>query len=990
MFALIMLYAAAAVLVPWAAGRNGRAMGYAAALVPAATAAWAIARAGDVAGGHDDTARLSWAPDLGLAVDFRLDALAVVMLLLVGGVGAVVLCYSAWYFPSGPRTDRLTVGTLVAFAGAMTGLVLADNLLVLYVFWELTTVSSFILIGAGHPERTADRRAALQALLTTTAFGLVMLVGFVVLGEAAGTYRISEIVADPPGGAAARTAMVLILLGAFAKSAQMPLHAWLPAAMVAPTPVSGYLHAAAMVKAGVYLVARLSPAFAETGLWSPLIVSVGLVSLLVGGAVALRQDDLKRLLAYGTVSQLGFLMVLLGAGTRTAALAGIALLLAHGLFKAPLFLTVGVLEHEEGTRRAHELSGRRRPVLTVAAALATASMIGLPPFLGYVAKEAALKAFAHGGTDAIVLAGIVAGSALTVAYGARFLHGAFGGAFGGGDGDETGDGAGRPRPGGRRPWGLVGPVVVLAVAGFAGGLLTGPLDPLLAAYADTLPAPSPGYELALWHGLGPPVVLTLVAFALGFALYWAFGRTFPARSVRWRAPDAQDAYDGTVAATLAAARGVTRRIQTGSLPVYLFVIGVMVLLLPGAGLVAGLIGGTAPRPSADRLRAWDEPAQPLLVGVVVVCSLAAVRVRRRLSAALLLAGVGYSVGGLFVVHGGPDVALTLLVVETLSLIMLVFALRRLSDRFPPRRRTTSARVGTALVSACLGVFVALFMAVAGLSRGADPVGPAYAGPAEKEKAKNIVNAILVDFRALDTLGEIVVLAIAAMGVAGLILTGPGAPPLRERRTVRPGPTHGLTGEPSPRNPPEQPEGRTRWLAAPGRPPLGGSSVILEATARLLGPTLLVVSVYLLVAGHGRPGGGFVGGLVAGMAFVLRYLPGGKRELAYAIPVRPAVLLGGGLLVAVAAGAAGWLTGDAFLYQTTYHAHAPLIGEIHLPTSLFFDIGVYLLVLGLVLTVLTTLGASLERQPGKDGAGEDGAEEDRAEKAARDVAGEEPR
>ncbi|MBE1533891.1 Na+/H+ antiporter subunit A [Actinomadura algeriensis] len=974
MFTLILLYAAAAVLVPWALGRHGRAMGYAAALVPAATAAWAVARAGHVAGGRDDTARLEWAPRLGLAIDFRLDALAVVMLLLVGGVGAVVLCYAARYFPSGPRTERLAVGTLVAFAGAMTGLVLADNLLVLYVFWELTTVSSFILIGAGHPERVEDRRAALQALLTTTAFGLVMLAGFIVLGETAGTYRISELVADPPGGAAARTAMVLILLGAFAKSAQMPLHAWLPAAMVAPTPVSGYLHAAAMVKAGVYLVARLSPAFAESGPWSPLIVSVGLVSLLAGGVVALRQDDLKRLLAYGTVSQLGFLMVLFGAGTRTAALAGIALLLAHGLFKAPLFLAVGVLEHREGTRHADELSGagRRRPVLAAAAALAIASMIGLPPFLGFVAKETALKAFAHGGTDAAVLAGIVAGSALTVAYGARFLHGAFGGPPG-----ASGAG-GRPRT----SWGLVAPVVVLAVAGFAGGMLTGPLDTLLGAYADTLPAPHPDYEFALWHGLGLPIYLTIVAFAVGFAVYWAFGRTFPAPPVRWRPPDAQDAYDGVVAATLFAARGVTRRIQTGSLPAYLTVIGVMVLLLPGAGLAAGLIGGTAPRPSGERLRGWDEPGQLLLVGIVVVCAAAAVRVRRRLSAALLLAGVGYAVGGLFVVHGGPDVALTLLVVETLSLIMLVLALRRLPDRFPPRRRTPAARAGTAALSIGLGVFVALFMVVASISRTAAPVGPAYAGPTAEEGAKNVVNMIIVDLRALDTLGEIVVLAVASMGVAGLVLTGPGAPPLHERRPVRPGPTRGLAGEPSAsREPaPRRRQGRTRWLAAPGRPPLGGSSVVLEATARLLGPTLLVVSIYLLVAGHGRPGGGFVGGLVAGMAFVLRYLPGGKRELALAIPVRPAVLLGGGLLVTLATGAAGWLMGDAFLYATSYHWHAPVIGEIHLPTSLFFDVGVYLLVLGLVLTILTTLGASLE----------EGAEQTRAEREGRDVAGEEPR
>lgn len=948
---LVAAYAVAAVAVPWALGRNGRAMACAAAVLPAVTAGWAVSRAGD----GDVTERIGWASDLGLAIDLRLDALAIVMLVLVGGVGAVVLCYSGWYFGPG---ERLMTGTLVAFAGAMTGLVLADNLLVLYVFWELTTVSSFILIGSARPERAEDRRAATEALLMTTAFGLVMLAGFVLVGQAAGTYRISAMLADPPGGAAAEAGVVLVLLGAFAKSAQVPLHAWLPAAMVAPTPVSAYLHAAAMVKAGVYLVARLAPAFADTGVWRPMVVVAGLVSLVVGGLVALRQDDLKRLLAYGTVSQLGLLMVLLGNGTPMAALAGTALLLAHGVFKAPLFMAVGVVEHETGTRRADCLSGagRRLPVLAAAGAAAIASMIGLPPFLGFVAKEAAIKAFAHGGLDAVVLGGVVAGSALTVAYGLRFLHGAFGG-------PPSPSGGGRQR----ESWGLVGPVAVLAVAGFVLGVFPRPVQKLVEPYAGTLGLKS-DYELALWHGLGLALGLTALAIGAGVGLYYAFGRSFPARGVRWRVLDAQRAYDAVIEAALAGAHAVTRRVQIGSLPVYLGVIAVMVLVLPGTALAAGLIGGRGPSEPVSTLRAWDDPVQPVLAVVVAGCALAALRARTRLSAALLLAGVGYGTGGLFVMQGAPDLALTLLVVETLSLIMLVLVLRRLPERFPPRRRTTPGRVATGAISVCLGGFVAVFLVVAALSRGSEPVGPRYAGPAEEEGAKNVVNLILVELRALDTLGEIVVLAVTAMGVAGLVMGRPGG-----WRLFRPAPAERDT----------EAGGvvRSRWLATPGRPPLGGSSVVLEAAARLLGPTILVFSIYLLIAGHGRPGGGFVGGLVAGMAFVLRYLPGGRRELATALPVRPSVLLGGGLGLAVATGAAGWTSGGEFLRGEVLHVSAPVVGDFDVPTSLFFDLGVYLLVLGLVLTILTTLGASLENDPGDtDDAGDANDAEEAGERA----------
>ncbi|MGI5203049.1 hydrogen gas-evolving membrane-bound hydrogenase subunit E [Spirillospora sp. CA-108201] len=757
MLVLVLAYAVVAVVVPWVFGRHRRVMACAAAVLPAATAGWAAAQVGRGA----LTARLDWAPELGLVFDFRLDALSIVMLLLIGGVGAVVLCYAGWYFD---RSERLMIGTLVAFAGAMTGLVLSDNLLVLYVFWELTTVSSFVLIGATRPERAEDRRAAAQALLTTTAFGLLMLAGFVLLGQAAGTYRISAIAADPPRG-----------------------------------------------------------------------------------------------------------------GTATAA---------------------------------------------------TASMIGLPPFLGFVAKEAAMEAFAHGGWDVAVLIGVVAGSALTVAYGVRFLVGAFGG-----QADVT--------PGGH--WGLVGPVVVLAGAGFALGVAPGAMQKLAGPYAGTLPGDG-AYKLALWHGPGSALWLSVVALVSGAVVFVLFGRTFPVRRPRWRFLDAQRGYDGTVEGILAGAHEVTRRVQIGSLPVYLGVIGVMALVVPGSALAAALVWGTGPAVPVDRLRAWDDPAQVVLAVVVIGCALAALRARRRLTAALLLAGTGYGVAGLFVVQGGPDLALTLFVVETLSLIMLVLVLRRLPVRYPPRRRKGSARAVVGAISVCLGGFVALFLVVAALSRDTRPAGPGYARLASEEGAENVVNAILVEMRALDTLGEITVLGVAAMGVVGLVTSG--------RRLPSP-----AGGERGPG------EAGSRWLAAPGRPPLGGSSVVLEAAARFLGPTILVFSLYLLVAGHGHPGGGFVGGLVAGMAFVLRYLPGGRRELASALPVRPSVLIGGGLGLAVATGAAGWTAGGfphgEFLQGEIWHASPPVLGEVEVPTSLFFDIGVYLVVLGLVLTILTTLGAGLE-------------------------------
>ena len=403
MITVLAVHFAVAAVAPFLFRRLGRNAFFALAAVPAGSFIWLLLQRGAVYSGSGSTAViLPWIPDLGLKLAFRMDALAWVMSLLVLGVGALVLVYCARYFKNKDSYLGGFGAQLLAFAGVMFGLVTADDLLLMFIFWELTTVLSYLLIGYART-RLSARRSALQALIVTTAGGLAMLVGLIMLGSAAGTYRISsllqrapELVTGPAADAVA-AAVVLVLVGAITKSALVPFHFWLPGAMAAPTPVSAYLHAAAMVKAGIYLVARLAPGFAETAYWLPVVLGLGLATMLVGGYRALRQTDIKLILAYGTVSQLGFLTMVVGLGKPDAALAGLALLLAHGLFKATLFLVVGIIDHQAGTRDIRKLSGvyRSSRALAVVAAIGAASMAGIPPLAGFVAKESVFAAFVH-------------------------------------------------------------------------------------------------------------------------------------------------------------------------------------------------------------------------------------------------------------------------------------------------------------------------------------------------------------------------------------------------------------------------------------------------------------------------------------------------------------------------------------------------------------------------------------------------------------------
>ncbi|MBK1788046.1 hydrogen gas-evolving membrane-bound hydrogenase subunit E [Prauserella cavernicola] len=745
-----------AAVLPLIARRWGRGAFVVGAVAPALTLVLAVSHADDALAARHPTETLAWAPGIGLEFTARFDELALLMILLVSGIGALVLCYYACYAKPGDRAVGRDSALLVLFAGSMLGLVLADDVISLYIFWELTTVCSFLLVG-GDGLTKKLRKSATQALLVTSLGGLSMLLGLILLASASGTTRISEILADPPGGGVVPIAVVLILLGAFTKSAQVPFHPWLPGAMVAPTPVSAYLHAAAMVKAGVYLVARFAPAFSDLPAWWVPIVVLGLWTMVLGGFRALRQHDLKTLLAYGTISQLGFLMVLVGAGTWITALADVTLVLAHGLFKSALFLTVGIIDKRTGTRDIRELSGlgSRWPVLTAFATLAVLSMAGVPPLLGFVGKEAAIEGLLTGDPkDLALLAGVMLGSVFTVAYSLRFLVGAFG--------TRPTVAPTKAPPSGVAMTTMVGiPAVASLVLAFAPWIV----EPVLAGYADTYPLPAPDYHLALWHGLTLPLLISAVIIAAGYAMYRA---SLAPKLAGW-IPERMSAQNGYRAAVMGLDRGalsITGRLQAGSLPTYLGIILVTMVVLPGAGLLAG--GPLSP----TELRAWDSWMQLPLAVLVLAAAGTVVLARRRLTAVLLTGVVGYGIGALFIVDGGADLALAQFLVESLTLVVFVFVIRRFPPRFvdarPYFRRARWVKAGIAAVA---GTFVAVLAVLYSGSRdGLPEASRFYIENAESATgASNVVNAIIVDFRAFDTIGEIAVLAVAATGAASLIL-----------------------------------------------------------------------------------------------------------------------------------------------------------------------------------------------------------------------------
>jgi len=786
----------------------------------------------------------------------------------------------------------------------------------------------------------------------TTLGGLVMLVGLVWLAQLAGTTSLGDLVAHPPTDPLLPVAIGLVLVGVLSKSAIAPFHFWLPGAMAAPTPVSAYLHAAAMVKAGIYLAARLAPGYADVPGWRALLVGLGLATLLLGAVRALQQTDLKLVLAHGTVSQLGLLVVIAGWGGAAGGVAAILLLLSHALFKASLFLVVGIVDHGCGTRDLRRITGfgRRAPMLAAASIAAVLSMAGLPIALGFVAKESLLTVLFEAGVHGdvwgwVALAAVVLGSAFTIAYGVRFVWGAFADKPGV---DSLPEELRYPRA---ETWVFFAPPVLLAAASLLGGPLAGLLDPLAlqvaAGYAD---ADAAGH-VAFWHGLEPALGFSVLVLVLGILLALRFARRMPEQAPSADAALGERAYRAAVRGIDVLARTVTGITQRGSLPFYLAVI----LFVAVAAVWSVLPAAGAP----EAIELMQHPAQPVVGAIMIVAALAATVAAKRFQAVLLVGATGVGMATLFVVQGAPDLALTQVLVELVTLVAVVLVLRRLPARLGEKHGSTHR-----LLRAALGVAVGVTMAgvalVATGARVATPVSEAWPELAVEEgHGYNVVNVAIVDIRGWDTMGELTVVIAAATGVASLIFLRTRADdlPRSSRRTQR-STFRDRRAAAATRAVP----GRGSWLLAGRTLAPENRSILLEVVVRLLFHALIVVSLYLLLVGHNGVGGGFAGGLVAGLALVARYLAGGRVELGAAAPFDAGRTLGVGLALAAGAAAVPLLVRPTRRSTSGwFELDLGPIGTLDVVSATVFDIGVYLVVVGLVLDVLRSLGAELDRE-----------------------------
>ena len=705
----------------------------------------------------------AWVPSLGVDLALRLDGLSMLFAGLIAGVGVLVQGYALAYMHGKPGRALFHV-YLSLFMLVMLGLVLADNLVALFVFWELTTLLSYLLIGFQH-EQEGARARALQAMLVTGAGGLCLLAGLILLGEMAGTYRLSAILADPAAVQAHplfEASLVLVLLGAFTKSAQFPFHFWLPSAMAAPTPVSAYLHSATMVKAGIYLLARVAPIYADTALWFWSLALVGGFTALWTAMLALRQTDLKLMLAQSTNVALGKLTFLLAFNTAYALTAAVLFIMAHAFYKAALFMIIGNVDKATGTRDYHRLAGLR-PLLAisfVAAALASLSKAGVPPMMGFLSKEYMYKAtlaLPWWATAVLLLANVTMVTLALILVVRPFLG--------------RPDAASAPARRVETPPLLWLPPLVLAGCSLLVPLAaTGPLQPALIhpAVAAALPRAAP-VDVSLWSGFNLPLVLTVITGALGVAGYLGWARLKLGLSATvGRLTNSNDAFAALLNAILRLAAWQTRVLQHGRLSGY-------VLVFAGA-LAALLIGALAgvPLPALSLERA-PQPYEWALAGLLMAAAVTVIGTRSRLLAVAALGVVGFTTTLVFTVYGAPDLAKTQLLVETLVVIFIAILMLRMPDLRsvapvrPPRRAVN------AVIAGATGLAVAA--ALIGVTRpGLDTSIPAFFAENSVPGGfgRNVVNVILVDFRALDTLGEVVVVVVAALAAVALMRRRDGA------------------------------------------------------------------------------------------------------------------------------------------------------------------------------------------------------------------------
>ena len=877
-----------------------------------------------------------WVPEIGLNLGLRLDGLSLMFALLITGIGLLIIMYAHFYLGEDDPVGKF-YSTLMLFMAAMLGIALSDNLLLLIVFWELTSISSFLLVGYWQ-HRADAREGARMALAITGGGGLAMLGGFVLLGQIAGTYELSQMLgqgaviqADPRYPAA----LLLILLGCFTKSAQFPFHFWLPQAMAAPTPVSAYLHSATMVKAGIFLLARLTPVIGGTDLFAGLVSTTGLMTMAFAAFIAIFKHDLKALLAYSTISHLGLITFLIGLGSPLAAVAALFHILNHASFKASLFMIAGIIDHETGTRDMRLLGnlGRLMPWTATLAMVTAAAMAGVPLFNGFVSKEMFLTeavTFGQaGGWRWMVPALATVAALFSVAYSVRLVHAIF----------FNGPASNLPKAHPHEPpLGMKVPVILLAVVciavGFLPSLLLGPM--VLVAATSMLGTAPPSFHLAIWHGFNLPLALSVLALAGGAALYFVLargGKLHRLSSENWFGLlTGQKLFTRGSDRLFESAGRLTGLLETASLQRYIAWMLIATVVVASTPLLFGDAPGTGSR----ALLPVNLPALVLWGLVLMSCLWLALRHHDRFQSVLVAGVIGLVTAMTFVGLSAPDLALTQLTVEVVSTVLLLMGLALLPRQTP--RESSLARRWRDGVLALAGGSGMAWLAWVMLTRDHESIAWYFLNnSAVAGGGTNVVNVILVDFRGYDTFGEITVLAIAAVGVLAL-MDG-----MRARRPVRDG-------------------GGLSWTFAT-------QPLMLRVAARMLLPLALVVTLYIFMRGHNQSGGGFIAGLITAVALVLQYMAMGQSRAEALLRAdggsRFVRWIGIGLGIAGLTGIGAFVLGQPFLTSAHGYPSVPLLGALPLASAALFDLGVYITVVGATLLTLSTLG-TVSRETGKPG------------------------
>jgi multicomponent K+:H+ antiporter subunit A len=873
-----------------------------------------------------------WVPAIGLNANFRLDALAWMFAALISGIGLLIVLYAAYYLHHDDPAGKF-FSQLMLFMAAMLGIVLSDNLLLLLVFWELTSVSSFLLIGYWGA-REESRAGARMALAITGGGGLVMLAGIVVLGQIGGSYDLSvllergeQIRADPRYP----VALGLILVGCFTKSAQLPFHFWLPEAMAAPTPVSAYLHSATMVKAGLFMMMRLYPILGGTGLFEGVVASIGLATMVFAAFVAIFKHDMKGLLAYSTVSHLGLITFMIGLATPLSMVVAVFHILNHAAFKAALFMSAGIVDHEAHTRDLRKLGGLMAlmPVVGTLVLVAAAAMAGIAPLNGFISKEMMLDEALHAGSRLWGSLGwalpvlATAGGLFSAAYSIRLVHDAF---FNGSPRDLGGVHPHEP------PWGMKAPVMLLVGICIAVGLMPFVAEPLVRVAASAaLGAPAPQFHLALWHGVNAPLAMSAFGLLAGLALYAGLQRGGRLHRYAPSGRGGKAIFTAAIDGLFGLSGRTTSLLENGSLQRY-------AAWMVAAAVAVGawpFLAGPGESLGADRRALLSAP--PLAVGVwaplIAIGALLLVQQRQRFNAVLLTGGVGLVASLAFVALSAPDLAMTQLSVDVVSTVLLLMGLALLPQH-SPKESSAARRWRDAGLAAAGGGGIA-WLTWLMLTREHETISWYFLDQSlPGGGGSNMVNVILVDFRGYDTFGEITVLGIAGVGVLAL-LDG-----LRVRR------------------PPHDGAGRA-WS-------FSQEPLMLRMAARLVLPMALVVSAFIFWRGHNLPGGGFIAGLVTAVALVLQYMGLGQERAERLLHAqaggRFTRWVGAGLGIAWLTGVGAFAFGKPFLTSAHGHPSVPLLGELPLASAALFDLGVYATVVGATMLMLSVLGAASKEGP----------------------------